>query len=190
MPERPVPPLVRWQPPGPRRHVRTRRWLVAIAAGLALTGFAAALEFVVRPVPRLIWNPSASAPVGLWRITPGEPVRVGDMVLAETPERVRRLAAERGYLPLNVPLLKRVAASTGDLVCAAGPDMTVNGRTLALRLSHDRGGRPLPWWRGCRALAEGEVLLLMDAPESFDGRYFGPVPASSIIGRAWPIWTR
>jgi type IV secretory pathway protease TraF len=25
--------------------------------------------------------------------------------------------------------------------------------------------------------------------DSLDGRYFGPIPASSIIGRALPIWT-
>ena len=25
---------------------------------------------------------------------------------------------------------------------------------------------------------------------SFDGRYFGPLPASSIVGRAVPLWTR
>ena len=26
-------------------------------------------------------------------------------------------------------------------------------------------------------------------PDSLDGRYFGPLPASSIIGRAVPLWT-
>jgi type IV secretory pathway protease TraF len=30
----------------------------------------------------------------------------------------------------------------------------------------------------------------MDAPGSFDGRYFGPVPRSSIIGKATPLWVR
>lgn len=25
--------------------------------------------------------------------------------------------------------------------------------------------------------------------DSFDGRYFGPLPASSVIGRAIPLWT-
>ena len=28
-----------------------------------------------------------------------------------------------------------------------------------------------------------------DNPDSYDGRYFGPLPAASIIGRAIPVWT-
>jgi hypothetical protein len=28
-----------------------------------------------------------------------------------------------------------------------------------------------------------------DAPDSLDGRYFGPLPASSIVARALPLWT-
>ena len=31
---------------------------------------------------------------------------------------------------------------------------------------------------------DGEVLLMGDTPRSFDGRYFGPTPASDLIGRA------
>jgi type IV secretory pathway protease TraF len=26
-------------------------------------------------------------------------------------------------------------------------------------------------------------------PDSLDGRYFGPIPTSSVIGRALPLWT-
>ncbi|MDQ1153435.1 S26 family signal peptidase [Brevundimonas sp. SORGH_AS_0993] len=186
-PRRPSP--VRWQPPLRRdRRDRARRWLAATAAGLALVGLAAGVA-AVDPAPRLIWNPSASAPVGLWRIHP-EPVRVGDMALARTPVAVRRLAAERRYLPMNVPLLKRVAAADGDVVCALGPWLFVNGDLVATRRQADRRGRPLPWWRGCRTLDDDTILLLMDAPDSFDGRYFGPVSRSSVIGRATPLWLR
>jgi len=28
-----------------------------------------------------------------------------------------------------------------------------------------------------------------DVPDSLDGRYFGPIPTSSVIGRALPLWT-
>ncbi|NJO35955.1 MAG: S26 family signal peptidase, partial [Rhodospirillales bacterium] len=35
-----------------------------------------------------------------------------------------------------------------------------------------------------------EVFLLMEGvADSFDGRYFGPVPTASIIGRLAPLWT-
>ena len=36
----------------------------------------------------------------------------------------------------------------------------------------------------------GDVFLMNPGvPDSLDGRYFGPLPASSIIGRAVPLWT-
>ena len=54
----------------------------------------------------------------------------------------------------------------------------------------DRRGRPLPVWQGCRLVAEGEVFLMnWDEPASLDGRYFGPIPSSAIVGRAEPLWT-
>lgn len=183
-------PFVRWLARSRAADRRARRWLGAAAAGATLIGVAAALDFGVRPAPRLVWNASASAPIGLWRIDPHAAYGVGDMVLAATPASVRRLAAERRYLPTNVPLLKRVVAADGDLVCAPGPWIYVNARLVATRREADRLGRPLPWWRGCRRLKNGAVLLLMDAPGSFDGRYFGPVPRAAVIGKATPLWLR
>src|SRR3546814_5177245 len=60
-----------------------------------------------------------------------------------------------------------------------------------LALIRDRNGRSLPAWQGCRTLAAGELLLLNpDHPDSLDGRYFGPLPASTVPGRAIPILTR
>ncbi len=57
-------------------------------------------------------------------------------------------------------------------------------------LERDRMGRDLPVWQGCKIIA-GDQLFLMnrDIPDSLDGRYFGPLPASSVIGRATPLWT-
>lgn len=184
-------PPVRWMPSlRAERRRRARRWLGWTAIGLALAGLAAAVHFGLAPPPRLVWNPSASAPVGLWRIHPGKPVTVGDMVLAEPPERARRLAAERRYLPGNVAILKRVAAAQGDHVCLVDDVLAIDGRPLARLRTVDGLGRPMPRWRDCRTLREGEYLLLMDAADSFDGRYFGPVDASAIIGKATPLWVR
>jgi type IV secretory pathway protease TraF len=51
-------------------------------------------------------------------------------------------------------------------------------------------GRPLPVWQGCRRVAEGEIFLMnWDEPASLDGRYFGSIPLSTIVGRAEPLWT-
>jgi type IV secretory pathway protease TraF len=47
---------------------------------------------LLHATPLLIWNASASAPLGLYRVVVG-PVKRRDFVLAEAPEGARRLAA-------------------------------------------------------------------------------------------------
>lgn len=168
------------------RHGRKRpRAVLALSLlGLGLIGLAA----LARPAPWLVWNASASAPIGLYRVLPGKPAS-GDLVLIRTPDSARQLAAERGYLPHDVPLVKRVAALDGDVVCAAGDAISINDRVVAERLAHDRLGRRLPSWSGCHLLDGGEAFLLMEGvADSFDGRYFGPVPTAAIIGRLAPLW--
>lgn len=165
---------------------RLRRHVLATAA-LAL-GLGGTIAFP--PPPRLVWNASASAPVGLYALVGGAPAR-GDMVIAHLPARDRVLAARRHYVPANVPLVKRVAAASGDTVCAAGRHILVNGRRIATRLARDGAGRPMPWWRGCTVLPTGTLFLLMsDSPASFDGRYFGPSGPDDIIGKARLLWAR
>ncbi len=111
-------------------------------------------------------------------------------MLARLPDAAQKLAAERGYLPAGVPLVKRIAALSGDQVCAVGMTITINDRAVAERLESDSKGRPLPSWQGCRLLRRDEVFLLMEGvPDSFDGRYFGPVTRSAIIGKLIPLWT-
>lgn len=168
-----------------RRRVRRRpRAVLALTLfGLGLIGLAT----LAQPAPWLVWNASASAPIGLYRALPGKPIR-GDLVLVRTPSSVRQLAAERGYLPQNVPLVKRVAALDGDIVCAVGDAISINGRVVAERLARDRLGRPLPSWSGCHLLDGGEAILLMEGrADSFDSRYFGPIPTTAIIGRLAPL---
>ena len=168
-----------------RRGRRRPRAVLALTLfGLGLIGFAT----LARPAPWLVWNASASAPIGLYRVLQGNAVR-GDLVLVRTPNSARQLAAERGYLPATVPLVKRVAALDGDIICAAGDAISVNGRFVAERLVHDRSGRPMPRWSGCHLLGDSEVFLLMEGvSDSFDGRYFGPVPTATIVGRLAPLW--
>jgi len=160
-------------------------WRIAVtAAGLGILLVSAALP----PVPRLLWNASASAPIGLYAVTPGAWADRGDTVIARLPEPYRHLAAERRYLPLGVPLVKRVAAYGGDEICARSRNIFVNGRRAAVRLAADSAGRPLPRWSGCIRLHGRELFLLTDNPASFDGRYFGATKGSDIIGKARLLW--
>ncbi|RTM05680.1 MAG: S26 family signal peptidase [Hyphomicrobiales bacterium] len=167
------------------KRVRARKVAAAAALGVALIGFAA----FVRPSPWLVWNASPSAPLGLYRAGFGPPNR-GDLVLVRMPAMVGALADQRGYLPRHVPLVKRVAALPHDDACAFNEVIIIGGEIVAHREKSDSQGRPLPWWKECRKLADNEVFLLNgDAPGSFDSRYFGPVPSTNLIERLVPLWT-
>ena len=169
--------------PALRRRVRCGIALGALAAAVAAT-------IVLPPRPLLVWNASASAPTGLYRVG-GADVAAGDMVIAWPPAAARDFAARRRYLPANVPLVKRVAAEPGDRVCALGQEVFVNGRWVAERLVRDAVGRPMPWWSGCVTLRSGATFLLMaDSAASFDGRYFGPTERNDIVGKATLLWAR
>jgi conjugative transfer signal peptidase TraF len=169
-----------------RRRLRRLRLLACGLAGSAALASAALLS----PSPLLVWNVSASAPKGLYAVLPPAALGRGTAVVARVPESVRGLAAHRRYLPANVPLVKRIAAVPGDRVCAPEAWIYVGTRAVARRQARDAAGRPMPWWRGCRQLRAGEYLLLMPAAASFDGRYFGPVERSDILGKAAPLWVR
>lgn len=171
------------------KRIRRRQRLVIAALGVA-AALPLLLSLAWKPAIRLVWNASASAPVGLYYLGPGNQFRRGDMVVAWTPEPDRLLAARRRYLPSNVPLVKRVAAVAGDRICAFGSNVSINGRRVAVRRRTDAAGRPMPAWKGCRRLRAAEYLLLMDSPYSFDGRYFGLTRRHEILGRAELVWER
>lgn len=173
------------------RAARSRRLRLA-RRGLAIAGLAAALAATIAlaPHPLLVWNASASAPIGLYRVG-GTGLATGDMVIAWPPAAARDFAARRHYLPINVPLVKRITAEPGDTVCALRQEIFVNGRWVAERLVRDGADRPMPWWSGCVTLRNGAMFLLMaDSPASFDGRYFGPTNRSDIVGKATLLWAR
>jgi conjugative transfer signal peptidase TraF len=183
-------PLFRWG--DALRTARARRRRLRRRATLLNLGLAAlATTIALPPRPLLIWNPSASAPPGLYRVSSADTVDVGDRVVARVPQAVRALAARRHYVPVNVPLVKRVAAMAGDRVCALGQEIFVNGRLIAERRASDGAGRPMPWWRGCVTLRGRALFLLVaDHPASFDGRYFGPTEPADVLGKATLLWSR
>lgn len=185
-------PLSRWGEEIRRTRVlrREQRSRSAAAAVAAFTVTALIASMLWQPRPLLVWNASASAPVGLYLVTSPHDIRAGEMVIAWTPEPARSLAAERRYLPSNVPLVKRVGAVAGDRVCAIGEAIWVNGRHVGARRGVDGAGRPMPAWTGCHELIAGEYFLLMESANSFDGRYFGATRREDLVGRAVLLWAR
>lgn len=56
-------------------------------------------------------------------------------------------------------------------------------KIIARRQKRDSGGRITPAWSGCRRLTDSEILLLnADIPDSFDGRFFGPMRMDEVVG--------
>jgi conjugative transfer signal peptidase TraF len=165
---------------------RGARWpLVLLVGSLIGLGWAA----LATSPPRLVYNASDSVPVGWYRISPANSLAPGDQVLVRLPREAMSLAAQRGYLPANVPLLKTVAAMAPQQVCVQGNQVRIDGELVAKRLWWDRQGRALPAWQACRRLVGDELFLLSSRnPASFDSRYFGPVSVDAVIGRAQPLW--
>lgn len=151
-----------------------------------------ASETFVELPKKLVYNGSSSSRIGFYWIDDG-PVGLGDFVLMNAPENARELIEARHYLPPNVPLIKRVVGVAGDEICSHGRNISVNGIGMGVAKSEDLFGRVLPVWQGCNTLADDQIFVVNFHPYSFDGRYFGPIDRSLIIGRAvwlgrsWPL---
>lgn len=140
--------------------------------------------------PRYIWNASNSVPVGLYRLQPVTTLAVTELVAIQPPDLLAAFLDLNGYLPIGVPMLKRVMALPGQTICRYGLTIVVDGIDVGQAQERDRRGRPLPVWQGCRVMADGNVFVMnWQSADSFDSRYFGPLPASAVIGRAVPVWT-
>jgi conjugative transfer signal peptidase TraF len=143
-----------------------------------------------KPTALYMWNASGSVPIGLYRLHPNGRLAVTQLVAVQSPKPLATFLADRRYLPRGIPLLKRVLALPGQTVCRDQLVVTVDRIEMGAARVHDSRGRPLPVWQGCRVIAVGEIFLMnWQSADSLDGRYFGVLPTSSIIGTAEPLWT-
>ena len=131
--------------------------LVLMAAGLAALVWAA----FTPSKARVVYNASDSVPIGWYHITllgtDVNAIPVDSIVLVDLPDAVAVLADQRGYLPLDVPLLKRVGAAAPQHVCIESGRVRIDG---------------------------APVLLSTTNLASFDSRYFGPIDRANVIGVA------
>jgi len=141
--------------------------------------------------PLYVWNASESVPTGLYRLQEAGRLDITELVAVRPPKPLADFLAFNGYLPSGLPMLKRVLAASGQTVCRMGLAIFVDGVEMGAARERDGRGRSLPVWQGCRVIADGEVFLMnWQSADSLDGRYFGPLPVSCIIGQAFPVWTR
>ncbi len=160
-------------------------WLIATyfgALGISVT-------MLFHPLPRLIWNASASVPIGLYSMHRASALHLAELVAVKPPEPLASFLADRHYLPEHVPLLKHIAALPGQRVCRIGDTISIGGHVVGTAMERDSRRRVLPRWSGCRTIEAGQVFLFNEGvPDSLDGRYFGPLPRIAITGRAVPLW--
>ena len=167
-------------------HQSPRGWVKVILLVVAVLSIAVLILPAAAGSAQLVWNVTASAPAGLYRIN-HERWRVGDRVALLPADTLAAELARRGVLPKGKLLIKRVVAVGGDSVCRRDGTVLVNDKVIAQAKSNDSTGKPLPSWQGCTSLDERQVFLLGDTAGSYDGRYFGVTRASEIIGRAHPL---
>jgi len=155
-------------------------WLTL--TGLSLLIFGLSFD----PLDRLIWNRTASAPTGLYRLS-DEPFTQGSWVVVSSQSPVAVWAEARGYVGKDWPLLKQIAGLPGDEVCRNDSEIRINNQPVASAKSVDSSGRNLPIWEGCSILQADELFLLTPHPASLDGRYFGPIRQTDLDGVAIPL---
>lgn len=162
----------------------------AIIVATILTSLPLGASAVIETPKMVIWNASASAPIGLYLVTPTDGLSVTDLVAVMPPPLIAEFLSDRGYLPVGTPMMKRVLALPGATVCRRGLEITVFDIVVGQAHEHDKAGRIMPVWKGCISIPDDEVFLMnFDVSDSVDGRYFGPTSRTSIIGRAVPLWT-
>ena len=150
------------------------------------TGVASLLAGLANTRDTILYNPSPSVPSGFY-LRLDDTVVHGTMVTVRANDVAPDYAALRDFADAGDRFIKRVAAAGGDEVCASGDEMSINGAIVARRETRDAEGRALPTWSGCRILSADELLLLGDTPDSFDGRYWGPISRRLIEGVWRPI---
>ena len=172
-----------------------KRWASRAMVGLLGSGVAAGICLFGNWLPTKLGcclNITPSEPVGFYRRIDGKPVRDA-LVLFKQPQN-RRASVLRLYLPINLPLIKRVAAVPNDVVQIDRSGVRVNGVYWpdSVPLSHDREGRLLTAYPfGAYRVALSELWVMSNNPRGLDSRYFGPVPLSNVISRLVPVatWT-
>lgn len=141
--------------------------------------------------PLFLYPATPSLPAGLY-LRVGGAIERGSIVAFPVPEPAQDYQRSLGrHVDPGFLFLKPAVALAGDRVCnSVGAGLRINGRQVASTASHDRQGRPLPVWQDCRSLAPGELFTFTDhVPNSFDGRYYGPIDRSSVVGIYRRLWS-
>lgn len=137
---------------------------------------------------RTIWNLSASVPRGLYLVVPRVAYQRGSLVSFRPFPRAVVTIYARHYLPFGAGLIKQLVGLPGDRVCIGDDGFYVNDVRFGDVARFDSRGRPLAAYPFCGAVPPGQAFVATKARLSYDSRYFGPVPISSLTAVV-PLWT-
>ncbi|NVN91826.1 MAG: S26 family signal peptidase [Desulfuromonadales bacterium] len=142
-------------------------------------------------VPRYWLNLTGSEPRGIYKLVETSmPLTRGEVILMKCPPGYEKYLYGRKWLPKGWPLFKTVGALPGEYFCIGDAEFSVNGKIIGHAYPQDRSGLPMPAIRGCATVRGKHFLpIATGLKTSFDGRYFGDVPDTLIIGLAQPVIT-
>lgn len=139
---------------------------------------------------RLVYNTTASMPIGLYYKT-SEPVVRKSIILAKPHKSDYILQAIKyGYISENEILLKRVIGIPGDKVRITQEGIYVNDDLIANTRIFvvDTNKRPLIYKTLDKTLMNNEYIIVGDSEKSFDSRYFGIVTSDEVISTVVPLY--
>jgi conjugal transfer pilin signal peptidase TrbI len=93
------------------------------------------------------------------------------------------------FFPLETIVVKRVVGGPGDHVTVTPANTRVNGETVGEGLDLARTlGQPEGRYARELDLAQDDLWIMGATRDSFDSRYWGPLPSHQIIGRAYALF--
>ena len=165
----------------PMRAKRAPAMLFLVLAGLLGVGFA-----TVRVRDVVLFNGSHSVPTGFY-LRQARPPGLGDFVTVRARVVAPAYARARDFSRVGDRFIKRLAAVEGQVICAEGGSVYIDGRTVARRQMRDAVGRLLPTSALLTALNSdlpGRVIAQVTAPvyDSISGAHVLIPQGARLIG--------
>ena len=150
-------------------------------------------------IPQIfIWNVTASVPKGLYLIVERKPseLHVGDYVsfkpTAEALNWISENVEDQKVIDHldSLIFLKQVGAMSGDTyeIVSDSKMFYAKDKYIGQASEVTDTGNKLPVLRGKYIVPDGMFLPVGENPNSFDGRYTGPVKIENVIYRVIPIF--
>lgn len=133
-----------------------------------------------------------SLPHGIYVRSIGAP-KIGDYAVTCLTDEIARYGIGRGYLVAgncetgSVAVMKIIKGVPGDYFTIKNGHFELKGIEYPI-LDRDSQGRPLkPFYKANRVVLDKDKYLLLStyAKNSWDGRYWGPVPIKYLVKPLW-----